>query len=123
MGIVRGERANFLNDKIRFEWTYQLFDALSYMHSRRIIHRDIKPRFAQFQNSFSFILRLKISFSISKSNIFLFYNETNELSVKIGDFNLSVEENSVIKSEAGTAHYKSPEIINNQVFTSKTDVW
>ena len=46
--ILKKDRENFLNDKIRFEWTYQLFDALSYMHSMKIIHRDIKPRWLSF---------------------------------------------------------------------------
>jgi len=36
---------NFLkNNQIKLEWSIELFESLSYMHSKNIVHRDINPK-------------------------------------------------------------------------------
>jgi NIMA (never in mitosis gene a)-related kinase len=81
------------------DWFAQIVLALKHMHDRKIVHRDIKC-----------------------SNIFL----TSMNIVKLGDFGISSflsHTNDFLKSFAGTYFYLSPEIINNQPYNYKTDVW
>ena len=95
------QTVNFLNNKIRLEWTLELFDALSYIHSLHIIHRDLNP-----------------------TNIFLFDNKNKpHMSIKIGDFGLSKECEAQQKTFVGTRHYFSPELLKKEAYTFKTDVW
>lgn len=94
---------NFLNANLRLEWSIELFDALSFIHEKNVAHRDLKPK-----------------------NIFLIRNsfKQNQISLKIGDFGLSKEKtNSNFKSQVGTFHYQSPEIMRNQPYSFETDVW
>jgi len=100
-----GKAANFLNANIVHEWSRELFDGLSYIHSQEVIHRDLKPE-----------------------NILLFKNESkqNQLSLKIADFDLSLDtsHSSELKySFVGTQKYMSPQIVNRKHYSCKTDVW
>ena len=98
-----GTRENFLDANLRVDWTLEIFDGLSYIHSKQIVHRDLTP-----------------------SNVYLFTNKSknNQMSIKIGDFGLSKEKFlSDLKSYVGTIYYQSPEIINNEPYSYKTDVW
>lgn len=73
--------------------------ALAYMHSKNVIHRDIKTQ-----------------------NIFL----TGSSTVKIGDFGISrVLESTGAQAltVVGTPYYMSPESCKNDPYTSKSDVW
>jgi len=81
------------------DWFVQIVLALKHMHDRKIVHRDIKA-----------------------SNIFL----TSMNVVKLGDFGISSclsHTNDFLQSFAGTYFYLSPEIINNQPYNYKTDIW
>ena len=88
-------------------------EGLAFAHSKKIIHRDLKP-----------------------GNVFLVIKDTAKesddddedaminFSVKIGDFGFSKEMlDSCLKSDSGTFHYQSPQVINNRAYTFKTDVW
>lgn len=69
------------------------------MHSKKILHRDIKP-----------------------DNIFL----NQDLRVKIGDFGISKildESEEVAQSVIGTPFYFSPELAKQQSYGEKSDVW
>jgi serine/threonine protein kinase len=80
----------------------QILSGINYIHKKNIIHRDLKP-----------------------SNIFL--NEN--LQIKIGDFGLSKDISMVLdntynhSSGIGTNMYSSPEQLNDNIYTYKTDLY
>lgn len=76
----------------------ELCDAVAYLHSRQIIHRDIKP-----------------------SNILITHNGDN---VKLIDFGLADSDDSaILKMQAGTRQYLSPEVVNGGAADIRTDIW
>jgi len=96
-------RENFLTANLRLMWSIELLSGLSYMHAQKVAHRDLTP-----------------------NNIYLFTNKlkNNQISLKIGDFGLGKEKfKSYLKSFVGTFCYQSPEIIRNECYSFKTDVW
>ena len=81
----------------------QCMIALGYMHSKHIMHRDIKS-----------------------ANVFLHNQGTRMEIVKLGDFGIAkVLDNTMAKARtvAGTPYYMSPEICKDQAYTIKSDVW
>ena len=88
----------FTEDKI-IKYFYQICKGIEYIHSKNVIHRDIKSQ-----------------------NIFLMKNGT----IKIGDFGIAKALTNT-KSNAitiiGTPYYFSPEIINGEPYNYKTDIW
>jgi serine/threonine protein kinase len=101
---VTGRRQNFLNANLRLEWAIEFFDALAFIHSKQIVHRDLSP-----------------------GNVYLFTNngKHNRMSIKIGDFGWSRQKKTLsdFNSYGGTFHYQSPEIVSNSPYSFKTDVW
>jgi NIMA (never in mitosis gene a)-related kinase len=87
-------------DEIRLiEYTRQLGSALQHMHEKRIIHRDLKP-----------------------ANILIFSDGT----LKLGDLGLGrymSDETFKAFSKVGTPLYMSPEVIRNDGYDFKSDVW
>ena len=111
-----GDISGFINAHKKFKkpvreeevWNIllQSMNALSYIHQKKIIHRDIKP-----------------------ANLFM----TNNKTIKIGDFGVSAkmeslktsvrEENFFSGTIVGTPLFMSPEMINNDDYDQKTDVY
>lgn len=80
-------------------WFTQILLALKHCHDRKILHRDLKS-----QNIF-----------LTKKNI-----------VKLGDFGIArvlSNTRSKAKTVVGTPYYLSPEIIESQPYSFKSDVW
>lgn len=96
---------NLKKDGQRFEeneiinYFSQICEGMKYCHDKKLLHRDIKSQ-----------------------NIFL----TSDGKVKIGDFGISkilesTKEN--VKTLVGTPWYLSPEIIENQWYNLKSDIY
>ena len=88
----------FSEEKIK-QYFYQICRGLQYIHSKNIIHRDIKSQ-----------------------NIFLMKNGK----IKIGDFGIAKALTNTKNNATtiiGTPYYFSPEIINGEPYNYKTDIW
>jgi serine/threonine protein kinase len=78
------------------KWCIEILEGLEYLHSKGVIHFDIKP-----------------------ANIFL-----EELDrVKLGDLGLARHLNDIPGGFRGTPCYVSPQIINEENIDEKTDIW
>ena len=92
---------NKLNSKLKLKIAYQIALSIKYLHSRNITHCDIKS-----------------------SNILL----ENDFDIKLSDFGLSqflnILDFSVNKrGKFGTTHWMAPEIMLNQKYQKKSDVF
>jgi len=88
----------FSEDQV-LNWFTQICLALKHCHDRKILHRDLKS-----QNIF-----------LTKKNI-----------VKLGDLGIArvlSNTRSKAKTVVGTPYYLSPEIIESQPYSFKSDVW
>ena len=89
----------YFKEKTILDWFTQICLAIKHIHDRKILHRDLKSQ-----------------------NIFL----TQQGIVKLGDFGIAKCLNQTIdkaKTMVGTPFYLSPEIINNQPYDFKSDIW
>ncbi|RWS31667.1 mitogen-activated protein kinase kinase kinase 13-B-like protein [Leptotrombidium deliense] len=80
------------------EWSKQIASGMNYLHSHKIIHRDLKS-----------------------PNVLMSYNDT----LKISDFGTSRQwnERSTKMSFAGTVAWMAPEVIRNELCSEKVDIW
>lgn len=80
------------------EWAKQIASGMNYLHSHKIIHRDLKS-----------------------PNVLVASNDI----VKISDFGTSREwnEKSTKMSFAGTVAWMAPEVIRNEMCNEKVDIW
>ena len=92
--IQEGRHPGEVYDKIVTE----ICDALEYMHSKQVLHKDLKP-----------------------SNILITYNGNN---VKIIDFGLSdSDSSSILKIPAGTAVFAAPEVRKGGQASVRSDLY
>jgi NIMA (never in mitosis gene a)-related kinase len=95
---LRNQGKRITNDQL-IGWLSQILIALMVMHSKHILHRDLKT-----QNLF-----------LSSENI-----------IKVGDLGIAKSLNSsmeMAQSVAGTPYNMAPEIIKGESYGPKTDIW
>ena len=85
-------------EKQIIDWFIQICEGVKYIHDKKIIHRDLKP-----------------------NNIFL----TKDNKIKIGDFGLAktLAFQNQAKTNVGAPAYLSPEILNDEPYDYKSDIW
>ena len=88
----------YVNEEIIWNVAIQTLLGLEYLHSKQIIHRDIKLL-----------------------NLFM----TKDKKIKIGDMGMSkhVEEGEMIMSRVGTPLYIAPELVKKEKYDYKIDIW
>mmetsp|Transcript_3997 Transcript_3997/g.5899 ORF Transcript_3997/g.5899 Transcript_3997/m.5899 type:complete len:656 (-) Transcript_3997:2313-4280(-) len=94
------QREKPLSNKQVIEWATQLTLALDFVHSKKVLHRDLKSQ-----------------------NIFI---TTRKNRLLLGDFGISKVLNAtqdMAQTMIGTPSYLSPELYENQPYCSKSDVW
>ena len=87
-------------------------NGLTYIHAQSQVHRDLKPRNSSHQ--------------IFKVDCLVLYSKHDQL-WKVGDFGLTAEGTSKKKWTTrymrGTSSYRAPELIREQHFTNKVDIF
>lgn len=106
----------------------QLLSGVKFLHLNHIIHRDIKP-----ENVLLDIKYRDSACSNSQNNMQLDPWDKDELSItiKLADFGLAKfvggtnnsNENNFTTTMCGSPGYVSPEILQNQNYCEKTDMW
>ena len=88
----------FVNEDIIWNIAIQVLIGLNYLHSKKIIHRDIKLL-----------------------NLFM----TKDKRIKIGDMGMStiVEDDELINTRVGTPLYIAPELVKKEKYDYKIDIW
>jgi serine/threonine-protein kinase ULK2 len=94
-------KTHHLSDMVARVFFVQLVDGLSFLHSRNVIHRDIKPQ-----------------------NILL-TESSAAATIKIADFGFAkhLTEAAMAQTPCGTPLYMAPEIFQMKDYNEKADLW
>lgn len=94
------QRRKYFSEKDLWDYAYQIIMGIEYLHSQNIIHRDIKCL-----------------------NIFL----SSDKQIKIGDMGVSKifsgAQDEMQGTRVGTPLYLSPELVKQQPYDYKVDIW
>ncbi|KAL9652529.1 hypothetical protein ABK040_000099 [Willaertia magna] len=78
-------------------WTKQMCQCLNYMHSEKLVHRDLKP-----------------------DNILLTKNRSL---IKVCDFGFTRKDSKLMKNVLGTKQYIAPEMQDGRLYDEAVDIW
>eukprot|EP00118_Oscarella_pearsei_P003089 m.12872 g.12872 ORF g.12872 m.12872 type:complete len:657 (+) comp24349_c0_seq3:630-2600(+) len=94
----RRGKNEFIEEVILKKWMGQMFEALAFVHNKKMIHRDLKP-----------------------SNIFM----TEDLNVSIGDFGVATalgDARTKARTTVGSMNWMAPEVLERP-YDERSDVW
>eukprot|EP00443_Scrippsiella_acuminata_P032996 CAMPEP_0115170404 /NCGR_PEP_ID=MMETSP0270-20121206/1768_1 /TAXON_ID=71861 /ORGANISM="Scrippsiella trochoidea, Strain CCMP3099" /LENGTH=199 /DNA_ID=CAMNT_0002583135 /DNA_START=12 /DNA_END=607 /DNA_ORIENTATION=- len=100
---LRQEGQTAPDERRSLEWLVQICLGLHALHTRRILHRDLKT-----------------------SNIFLTGCRLPYFAIKLGDFGIARALSATTEfamTRIGTPYYMSPEVFNNRPYSYKSDLW
>lgn len=91
------KKGTYFSEREIWQVFIQILKALKTLHSKKILHRDLKC-----------------------ANIFL----TADGTAKLGDLNVSkVAKNNLVYTQTGTPYYAAPEVWRDQPYDAKSDIW
>lgn len=91
-----------LSERVTKFLTYQILEALKYLHAQNIAHCDLKPE-----------------------NVLLVERRSQFPQIKLCDFGFAkiIEENSFRNSLVGTPAYLAPEVVRGERYNRSVDLW